>query len=283
MPLTQHCSFDKMLLVTQQEGASMKIQYDDCWNVVPTVKNISAGLEYVVKNLLNVYGLRFSSVSIYANLEDYDGNKVVPGIEGQGITVRYNLYTKDVTVEPNPSEWLDPKNYLPIESALHNYNQLPLFFTDEELEELAQFKQAVQTTGITVRRLEQITGIDGASICNYLSELTPIPAESMPILMAAVEGYNSTTEEELAQKDKEIIRAILEPQLGHRLSPPELARATAYTLRGLTDTAFRLAIDRTITKTGKLSFLYMCAILDAWAKRGSYAGEPYPPVKRNRL
>lgn len=231
-------------------------------------QDICDTVNYIEKNLLKELGLHIGNVTIYFSTYDEHGNFVVPGIDQQGIAITHDYYYGDYLVDPNPNESILGNCIVPIESILSEQGALLPAETDKTL--ALEIKESREVARMTVRQLEQLSGINGQIICEYEHGIREIPSEDMATIKNAIHDYvEGHCQLPSIDSELEKIAALFQRQL----TVSEKQRMVEIINIGMTDDAIQAAIEITYTRRNQFSMMYMYRVLLSWAGKGLYGGD----------
>ena len=234
-------------------------------------REICDTVNYIEKNLLSELGLHINSATIYFTIYDEHGNYVVPGIDQQGISITHDLYFDEYLVDPNPKETILGNRFAPIDRFLSDKRTLLSTAVQAIDKTLAlEIKGIREASGMTVRQLEQVSGINGQVICEYERGVRKIPLEDLTTIKNAIHDF-SEGNCEIASIDSEL--AKIETIFKRKLTSPEKKRFIEIIKIGMTDDAIKAARKITYDRLGHNGMAYMCALLMNWAKNGLYGGD----------
>lgn len=234
-------------------------------------QDIGDTINYIEKNLLSELGLHIGNVTIYISTYDEHGNFVVPGIDQQGIAITHDYYYEDYLVDPNPKESVPDDCFVPIDSILSEHGTLlPAESPIADITRAHAINGIRVTAGMTVRQLEQLSGINGQIICEYERGVREIPSEDITaiknVIHDFVEGHY-----QLPSLDSEL--AKIETLYRRPLTVSEKQRMIEIIKIGMTDEAIQAAIEKTHTRRGRISVMNAYKVLLNWAIEGLYGGD----------
>lgn len=234
-------------------------------------QNICDTVNYIEKNLLSELGLHIGNVTIYFSTYDEHGNYVVPGIDQQGIAITHDYYYGEYLVDANPKESVPDYCFVPIDSILSEQGTLlPAESQIADVTRARAIKGIRETARMTVRQLEQLSGINGQIICEYERGVREIPSEDITAIKNVIHDF-AEGHYQLPSIDSEL--AKIEMLYRRPLTVSEKQRMIEIIKIGMTDKAIQAAIEKTHTRHSKISVMNAYRQLMNWAIEGLYGGD----------
>ena len=243
-----------------------------------TSNDVYETLKYIEKNLLNERGLFIGNITIYFTTCDAHGNYVVPELDQQPVAITHDYYSGEYLVESNPKERIQGSCIVPIDRFVSERGTLlpgEQEISDQTL--AVEVKETRKAAKMTVRQLEQLTGIDGQILCEYENGIRAIPSDNLAAIRTAIHEF-AEGNYELPSIDSQL--AKIETFFQRELAASEKKRMIEYMNIGMTDGAIQAAIERTIISWGQLRTSYMFKILESWAENEFFGGDTRRKPKR---